>query len=87
MELQTGQLDRRDLAALVHIDELTSDVDRLSLDLRDVERADSELMAKIVLLARRCRARGAVLSLVGSASVLAWIELCQLEGVVDLVRR
>jgi ABC-type transporter Mla MlaB component len=86
MSMQTAQCVERDIAAMVQLDRLTTGVDRLRLDLRDVERADSELMAKIVILARSCRARGTVLSLAGSASVLAWIELCQLEGLVDLVR-
>lgn len=56
------------------------------VDLRSVEKADSVLMATIVLVARRCRENGVRLCLIASASVLAWVELCRLEGLVELVR-
>ena len=71
------------LAGLASI-ERTAEGERLRLDLREVECADSELMARIVILAGRCRARGTRLHLVGSASVLAWVELCRLEGLVEV---
>jgi anti-anti-sigma regulatory factor len=84
MQSKTTQPAMPALAPLARFERTESGEERLSLDLRDVERADSALMARIVILAGTCRARGMRLRLVGSESVVAWLELCQLDGLVEV---
>lgn len=71
------------LTSMSHV-EMSAGVARMTLDLSDVEQADSALMAAIVLLARRCQKQGMRLYVRCSQSVRAWVELCRLDGMVDL---
>ena len=72
------------LTAKSRVELTETGVARVTLDLRDVEQADSALMAAIVLLARRCQTQGMRLYVRCSQSVRAWVELCRLDGMVDL---
>jgi len=66
------------------IERTDSGLERMTLDLRDVEQADSALMAAIVLLARRCQEQGMRLYVRCSKPVRAWLELCRLDQMVDV---
>jgi len=84
MQPKMTQLPTPMLAPLARFERSEDGAERLCLDLREVERADSALMARIVILAGMCRERGMSLQLVASASVAAWVELCQLDGLVEV---
>ncbi len=72
------------LTSLSRVEMTDAGVPRMTLDLRGVEQADSALMAAIVLLARRCQKQGLRVYVRCSQSVRAWLELCRLDGLVDV---
>jgi ABC-type transporter Mla MlaB component len=71
-ETQVNKLLRRGRAAL-------RNASRLIVDLQGVERADSKLVAAIILLYSQCRRAGVELELHVSLCVQAWLSVYRLD--------
>ena len=56
--------------------------DRIELDLRSVERADTTLLASLVELVRQARRAGVDLVIQASASVRDLVEVCRLDPLI-----